>query len=142
MRMPFSGANGGARSPTQHAGDRRRCAKGDLLTHLRRHVLIGLIVALLRCRSSGEAAGPAGDGDEGAEPDQLPVQTLSARSHSGKMAKASRQKVRGEAPTESARWRPVRRHGLDQHVAALLRAHEQYAFLHTHGRGEFVVAHS
>ena len=142
MRMPFSGANGGARSPTQHAGDRRRCAKGDLLTHLRRHVLIGLIVALLRCRSSGEAAGPTGDGDEGAEPDQLPVQTLSARSHSGKMAKASRQKVRGEAPTESARWRPVRRHGLDQHVAALLRAHAQYAFLHTHGRGEFVVAHS
>ena len=102
MRMPFSGANGGARSPTQHTGDRRRCAKGDLLTHLRRHVLIGLIVALLRCRSSGEAAGPAGDGDEGAEPDQLPVQTLSARSHSGKMAKASRQKVRGEAPTAHA----------------------------------------
>ena len=57
-------------------------------------------MALLRCRSSGEAAGPTGDGDEGAEPDQLPVQTLSARSHSGKMAKASRQKVRGEAPTE------------------------------------------
>ena len=62
-------------SSTQHAGDRRHRAKGDLLTRLRRHVLIGLVEALLRCRSSGEAAGLVGDGEEGAEPDRLPVQT-------------------------------------------------------------------
>ena len=62
-------------SSTQHAGDRRHRAKGDLLTHPWRLVLVGLAEALLRCRSSGEAAGLVGDGEEGAEPDRLPVQT-------------------------------------------------------------------